>query len=85
MKSSLLLKCGGEGPQSITLNRKYFSSNVKLKMSLEESVRTDQAKKREKYASETGTCTFVCISLPMTVELGLVRLIATILDPFLAK
>lgn len=42
-------------------------------MSLEESVRTDQAKKRQKYASETGTCTFVCIPLPMTVEVSIVR------------
>lgn len=38
-------------------------------MSLEESVGVDQAKKRQKYASEKGTRTFVCISLPVTVEM----------------
>lgn len=38
-------------------------------MSLEESVGIDRAKKRQKYAAEKGTCTFVRISLPVTVEM----------------
>lgn len=54
------------------LNRKYVSSNVKLKMNLEESIGICQAKKGQKYAPEKGVCMFVCISLPIGVKVSIV-------------